>query len=291
MSTSHATCTSAKWVDAHHHLWCIERTDYGWLTPQLGDLYRTFSVADYEHTIAQTPIGASVLIQAAPTVAETVYLLSLAEHAAPIQGVVGWVDFDDPKTAVQDITRLAKNPLFKGVRPMLQDITDTDYILNPKFAPVFEALLDHNLRFEALILPQGITAIGKIFEKYTDLACMVDHCAKPAIRNGIQSLAAWAECLRPLADMPHVYIKISGLLTEAQAGANTEVIKPYTDMILHMFGHNRIVWGSDWPVLNLASDYTTWVQMTTALLADLCQHDQQAITADNARHFYALPYT
>lgn len=276
------------WIDTHHHLWDINRTDYGWLTADLPDLYRTFSVTDYHRVIADTPVQHSILIQAAPTVAETEYLLSLAHISDTIQGVIGWVDFNTPKTAIKDIARLAKNPYFKGVRPMLQDIPDTEYILNPKFAPVFDALREHNLRFEALILPQGIPAIIKIFEKYPDLQCMVNHCAKPQIRNGLQSLTPWAEHIAPIAQMNHVYIKISGLLTEAPPNATTQDIKPYTDIIVHTFDHNRIVWGSDWAVLNLASTYNHWITMTQQLLIDIPTDTQYNITTHNAKKFYDL---
>ncbi len=277
-----------QWIDTHHHLWHINRTDYGWLTPDLSDVYRSFLVADYEHVIAQTPVGTSILVQAAPTVAETEYLLSLAEQSDTIEGIIGWVDFDDPKTAVQSIALLSKNPLFKGVRPMLQDIADTDYILNPKFAPVFESLIDHNLRFEGLIFPQGIPAIVKIFETYPQLKSIVNHCAKPQIRDGLQSLAPWVEHIKTMAHMECVYIKISGLLTEATPHATADDIKPYTDAILQLFNHNRIVWGSDWPVLNLASNYNAWVRMTQALLTNLPQVAQDNITTHNAKRFYGL---
>lgn len=280
-----------KWIDCHHHLWDPQRGDYGWLTPELPTLYKPFTPNHLQKVTENTPITGTILVQAAPTVAETDYMLLLAETCPVIQGVVGWVNFDNPQQAIQDIKRLSQNPLFKGVRPMLQNITDTDYILNPNFDLIFQALIDHDLRFEILIYPQGLPAIHTLVQRYTALSCVLNHACKPQISNGIDGdygLEQWKLLLSPLAQYDHVHMKLSGLLTEAQPNATAQDIIPYTDWILDTFSHNRLIWGSDWPVLNLASDYQTWVSMTETLLSHLPASSRHKILYTNAKKLYNL---
>ena len=281
----------ADWIDAHHHLWEVKRGDYGWLTPDVGVIYGDFTVQDLQGVIKNTPVQKTILVQAAPTVAETEYLLDIAKSDDTVAGIIGWVDFDNPKQAIKDIERLSKNPYFKGVRPMLQDIDNRDYILNPDFDDIFKALIDHNLRFEALVFPDGLPAIQKIVTKYPNLRCIIDHCAKPQIRNGVDGkygLYKWQSLMVPFADISHVHVKISGILTECNAHAGVEDIRPYVHWLLDNFNHSRLIWGSDWPVLNLANNYQGWVEMTQQLLTPLPTDAQQKITSENAVHFYDI---
>lgn len=280
-----------QWVDAHHHLWQVERGDYGWLTPELGNLYADFTTDDFATVRNGTPVTKSILVQAAPTVAETEYLLSIAENEEAVSGVVGWVDFDTPEQAVADIHRLAKNPYLKGVRPMLQDIEDRQYILNPAFDDIFQALITTGLRFEILVFPDGLSAALHIVQKYPNLSCIINHCAKPQIRNGVDGdygLYAWQKEILPFASHTNVYVKISGILTESQAGVGYDDVQPYVAWLLENFNTDRLIWGSDWPVLNLASDYHSWVDITEKLLQNLPVDTQQKITHGNAIKFYQL---
>ena len=281
----------ANWIDAHHHLWEVKRGDYGWLTPDVGVIYRDFTVKDLQGVIQNTPVKKTILVQAASTVAETEYLLDIAKGNDTVAGVIGWVDFDKPQQAVKDIERLSQNPYFKGIRPMLQDIDNRDYILNPDFDDIFKALIDHNLRFEALVFPDGLPAIEKIVTKYPDLQCIIDHCAKPQIRNGVDGkygLYEWQNLMAPFTNISHVHVKISGILTESNPNAGVGDVSPYVNWLLDNFSHSRLIWGSDWPVLNLANDYQGWVAITQQLFHHLPRDTQQKITKDNAVNFYNL---
>lgn len=283
--------TDKSWIDTHVHLWEVSRGDYYWMSPDLKPLYRDYTPDDFRTASADTPTHKAVLIQATTTVAETEYLLSIAHKDNDALGVVGWVDFDNQQQALQDIARFAKDPYFKGVRPMLQEIEDRDYILNPDFDVLFKALMEHGLHYEFLIFPDGLSAAQKIAEKYPNLPMIIDHCAKPQIRNGIDGqhgLKDWQQSMAPFADMSHVYVKISGILTESNDGAGYDDLQPYVSWLLETFDHNRLVWGSDWPVLNMANTYQGWSGMMQKFASTLSPESQQRITQDNAIKFYRL---
>ena len=156
--------------------------DYGWLTPALAPIWRDYTVADLEPIRARHGIAATILVQAAPTEAETRYLLAIAARHPPVAGVVGWTDFAAPD-APQAIARLAADPLLVGLRPMVQDLADDDWLLRPDLVPAFEALVRHGLVFDALVLPRHLPRLLTVARRHPDLAVVVDHLAKPPIRE------------------------------------------------------------------------------------------------------------
>ena len=268
-------------IDAHQHFWNPDRGDYGWLTPDLTLLYRTFGPADLAPLRAAERIDKTVVVQAAPSVDETRYLLDLARNDASIAGVVGWVPLlDDDAPAL--IAELAREPKFKGVRPMLQDLSDDNWIANPALAPAIEAVIAHDLAFDALIFARHVDALETFIQRFPRLRIVVDHGAKPAIRDGAAGWQPWADGIERLARFPQVHCKLSGLATEAAPGWNEATLRPYVDHLLARFGPSRLMWGSDWPVLNLNGDYATWHAVANALLASLSQTQCDAVFGGNA---------
>ncbi|MGA7776546.1 MAG: amidohydrolase family protein [Paraburkholderia sp.] len=274
-------------IDAHQHYWDPARDDYGWLTPELTTLYRTFGPADLAPLRARAGVQRTVVVQAAPTVEETRYLLDLARGEASIAGVVGWVPMlqhDAPAL----ITELARDVKFKGVRPMLQDLPDDHWIANPALAPAVAALIEHDLAFDALIFTRHVSALETFATRFPDLRIVIDHGAKPPIRDGSAGLQEWADGITRLARLPHVHCKLSGLATEAAPGWTEATLRPYVDHLLQSFGPARLMWGSDWPVLNLNGDYLLWHSVTNTLLAALSDQEREAIFGANATAFYRL---
>ncbi|MGV2287793.1 amidohydrolase family protein [Trinickia sp. YCB016] len=274
-------------IDAHQHYWNPQRGDYGWLTPQLGTLYREFGPADLAPWLERTGIDRTVIVQAAQTVAETRYLLDIARGEESVAGVVGWVPLEDPD-APSLIAELAGEPKFKGVRPMLQDLPDDNWIANPALAPAIEALIAHDLAFDALIFARHVDALHTFAKRFPALRIVVDHGAKPPIRDGAASWQPWADGIARLAALPNVHCKLSGLATEAAAGWTEATLAPYVSHLLAQFGPSRLMWGSDWPVLNLNGDYLLWHACANALVADLSDGERDAIFGGNASAFYRL---
>ncbi len=269
-------------IDAHVHLWRLARGDYGWLTPDLDVIYRDFEAADLRQRLQAKGIDQAVLVQAAPTIAETEFLLEIAESTPEIAGVVGWIDFESA-TAAKDLAGLGKSPWLKSVRPMIQDIADPDWMLKPELDAAFRAVIAQEVCFDALVLPQHLKQLRALLARYPDLRVIVDHGAKPLIAQGI--IAGWAEDIKAIADSGPVYCKLSGLLTEAGPDWTADSVRPYVEHLLACFGPERLVWGSDWPVLRLAGHYRGWFDLAQSYLSG---DERAAVFGENARRFYRL---
>ena len=286
-------------VDAHQHFWRFARGDYAWLRPEvpaLQPLCRDFLPDDLRPSLQQHHIGRTVLVQAAATMAETEFLLDLAGAHDWVGGVVGWVDLSQ-RDAVDTLQRWARNAKFKGVRPMLQDLPDADWIARAPHPDAIQALLDGGLRFDALVNTAHLLPLRQFVSRHPGLPVVIDHAAKPRLRDGWAAdwAAPWRRGIAALAEHPHVMCKLSGLLTEIAEpqhltpAAAIDAVRPVWDHLLHCFGPQRLMWGSDWPVLNLAADIDRWVAVCEALIGDLPAVDQARIWHDNACRFYALP--
>jgi len=273
-------------IDAHHHIWRLDRGDYGWLTPELGAIYRDFTLADLRPLLKEAKILGTVLVQAAPTMAETEFLLRVAhESDGVVRGVVGWIDMDAPD-AVAALATLARDPLLKSIRPMLQDLPDPEWLLRPDVDAVLGALPALGLRFDALVKPAQLPQLLRMLDRHPDLALIVDHGAKPPIASAKRQ--PWADLIAAVARHPRAHCKLSGLATEAAPGWTSEALAPYVEHLLACFGPERLLWGSDWPVVNLAGGYVQWVAATDTLLAGLASAERAAIMGGNARRFYGL---
>jgi L-fuconolactonase len=270
-------------IDAHQHFWSLARGDYGWLTPALAPIHRDFGPSDLHPILSRHGIDATILVQAAPTEAETRYLLSVAATTPFIAGVVGWVDLEAPDAAMR-IARLAGEDLLVGIRPMVQDIPDDGWLLREQLTPAFAALARHRLVFDALVLPRHLAPLLRVVRRHPDLRFVIDHLAKPPVAGG--ALAPWDRDIAALARQPNVACKLSGLVTEAAPDWSVDDLRPYADHVLACFGPDRVLWGSDWPVVQLAGGYEAWWQATGALLASLPPAGRAAVLGGNSRRIY-----
>lgn len=272
-------------IDAHQHFWMIARREGAWPPPELGVLHRDFLPTDLAPLLAKHGIDATVLVQSEASLADTEFMLELAARNDFIKAVVGWVDFSAADAAAQ-IARLAAYPVLRGLRPMLQDLPDDDWICRPALEPAIDALLAHRLRFDALVYPRQLPPLLAFARRHPALPIVIDHAAKPAIAAG--TLYPWRDDIAALAALPNVVCKLSGLVTEAGPRWQIEDLRPYVRHLLDVFGPARLIWGSDWPVLTLASGYDRWVETCDVLINDLAEPDRRAILGDNARRFYGL---
>jgi L-fuconolactonase len=272
-------------IDSHQHFWLLSRGDYGWLTSDLAAIHRDHAPADLEPLLKTAHIDRTVLVQAAPTVAETDFLLRLAESTPFVAGVVGWVDFE-ADDAAHRIAALAARENLVGLRPMIQDIVDDRWMLSAAIRPAVEAMADEGLTFDALIRPRHIPILGEFAALYPALDIVIDHAAKPDIAAG--GLGDWARDIRKLAAETRLVCKLSGLVTEAAPGWSAQTLRPYVDVLVDAFGADRLMWGSDWPVLNLNGDYAAWMATAEQLLAGLSDTEREAIFGGTASVFYGL---
>ena len=270
-------------IDAHHHLWTLTRGDYGWLTPRLAPIYRDFTLADLAPHLSAGRIDGTILVQAAATEAETLFMLDIAERADVVRGVVGWIDFD-AADGVARIEAMAARPLLVGLRPMVQDIPDDDWLLRPALVPMLRAMAGHGLVFDALALPRHLPRLLRVVDRHGELQFVLDHCAKPHLKTG--DIAVWRRDIAELAARENIVCKLSGLVTEAGPDWQLAQLRPAVDHVLNCFGPRRLLWGSDWPVLNLAGDYERWLEASETLLADLSPDEKAAIFGGNAARIY-----
>lgn len=265
-------------IDAHVHFWRPDRGDYGWLTPELTTLYRDVMPDELVPQVAACGVSGVIAVQAAPTEDETRYLFALAREEPLILGVVGWVDLATPDAAKRLAVLVSDGGgLLKGVRPMLQDLADPDWVARPELDAGFAAVVAHDLVFDALIRVEHLPALAARIARSPALRVVIDHGAKPAITRG--DFTDWDAAMTPFAAMPGVACKLSGLLTESDASAR---IDRYAAWLVEQFGPDRLIWGSDWPILTLAADYATWHAHARRLV------DEPAVFGDNARRIYRL---
>jgi L-fuconolactonase len=272
-------------VDAHQHFWRLADRNGAWPPPELSAIYRDFFPDDLAPLLARHGVAATVLVQSMPNEDDTHFMLDLARHNPFIKGVVGWTDLKAPDAPAR-IAALAADPALKGLRPMLQDIADGDWIADPALGPGVQAMLRHGLSFDALVLPRHLAALLAFAERHPELPIVIDHGAKPLIADGV--LEPWRGDIARLAALPQVCCKLSGLVTEAGPGWDVERLRPYVAHLFASFGPQRLIWGSDWPVLNLAADYAGWIAACGSLLDHLGEPDRQAIFGLNARRFYRI---
>lgn len=275
-------------IDAHQHFWRLADRVGAWPPPALAAIHRDFMPPDLLPLLQAGGVGGTVLVQSLPTLADTEFLLDLADRHAFVQGVVGWADLKAPDAAGQ-IGRLARHPRLVGIRPMLQDLAD-DWLDDPVLDRAVAALQAHGLCFDALVLPPQLPALWRFANRHPGLPIVIDHAAKPAIAEA--RMQPWLDDLARLATLPQVHCKLSGLLTEAGPRPRPEAVQPFVHAVLRCFGMQRVLWGSDWPVLNLAGGYASWLALCQALLDGFDPPPDAAARAalfgGNAQRFYRL---
>jgi L-fuconolactonase len=278
----------APMIDSHQHFWSLADPWFAWPTPDLVPIHRDIGPDELEPRLKAAGIDRTVLVQVAPALAETDRFLDIAEQTDFVAGVVGWVDLET-RASIADLERLSTRDKFVGVRPMIQSISDVDWMLRPQLAPALAAVQRLGLTFDALVRPQHLSALCAFADRYPDLRLVVDHGAKPAIHEGWAGFADWAESIAALAQRPQVLCKLSGLLTEAGDRMSADDLAPFIDHLLKVFGPGRLMWGSDWPVLELVTSYGAWFNLARSHLARLSAHEQGLIFGEVAQQFYGLP--
>jgi L-fuconolactonase len=271
-------------IDAHQHFWRRDRGDYTWLTADLGPIYRDYLPEDLAPQLARAGVSRTILVQAAATAAETRFMLELAARAPFVAGVVGWVDFESAD-APEAIARLAQDSRLVGLRPMIQDIPDTEWMLRAALKPAFEAMIDHALVFDALVKPPHLPALLELADRHPELTMVLDHGAKPPIASG--DVSAWKSDVAELARSTSMVCKLSGLVTEA-GSAQPVAIEECAHHLLEHFGPSRLLWGSDWPVCELVCSYEEWLATSDELLRPLGGAERALIFSETARTTYGI---
>ncbi|HEY8869343.1 MAG TPA: amidohydrolase family protein [Candidatus Limnocylindrales bacterium] len=276
-------------VDAHHHFWDPGRADYPWLTDELASIRRPFGPNDLRPVLAAEAIDRTVLVQTRSSVEETEEFLVTAADEEFIAGVVGWVDLTDPGVAEQ-IARLRDlkgGGRLVGIRHQAHDEPDPEWLIRADVMRGLHAVEQAGLVFDLLVRTRELPAALSVASTLPGLRFVVDHIAKPPIASG--ALEPWAGRLRPLGERPNVMCKVSGMVTEADLSTwTTDDLRPYVDVVLEVFGPDRLMFGSDWPVCLLAATYAQVVDATRELLGDLSAAERRMIFGGTAAKTYAL---
>jgi L-fuconolactonase len=267
-------------VDAHQHYWQPARGDYGWLAQAPAALQRSFLPADLRVQREAAGVQFSVLVQAAPSEAETRYLFELARQDPAVVGVVGWTDLEaaDACARIHSLKRDGDG-LLCGLRPMAQDIADPDWLSRAALDRAFDCMQDLELAFDALVTPSQLPALCQ-------LRSVLDHAGKPSIAHADDG--RWLDWIDELAQHPQLHCKLSGLLTLLDAGTQEDAIDPCVKHLFERFGASRLMWGSDWPVLTTHADYGHWLRLSKALTERYAPGRQTDVFGANATRFYAL---
>jgi L-fuconolactonase len=272
-------------IDAHHHLWKYNARDYEWMNDdRLGALRRDFTVGDLAEATRNSDVSRTIAVQARQSIFETEWLLDNASNSPLIKGVVGWVPLCVPDV-ISILERFAIAPKFKGVRHVLQDEADEFFMLRDDFNRGVALLKEFGIVYDLLIFERHLSQSVEFVDRHQGQVFVLDHVAKPKIKEG--SISPWAERIRELAKRENVYCKVSGIVTEADWKTWSEQqLRPYFDVVLEAFGPRRLMFGSDWPVLTLATDYATWVNTFQSLIADLSINERERISNGTASEVY-----
>lgn len=272
-------------IDSHQHFWRFNPVDYGWMKPGW-PIRRDFLPTDLEPELRSCNLEGCVAVQARQSLEESRWLLGLADHEAIIRGVVGWVDLCSPDV-VEQLTDLASRPKFVGVRHVVQDEPDDNFMLREDFQRGIAALAAYDLTYDLLIFPKQLPAAIALVEKFPDQRFVLDHLAKPLIKGGV--ISRWREQIQKLAKLPNVLCKVSGMVTEADWRQwRPGDFKPYLDIVFEAFGVDRLMYGSDWPVCLLAGNYERVFGLVNDYISQLPADDKAKFFGRNAAAFYGL---
>ena len=227
-----------------------------------------------------------MLVQAAPTDAETRYLLNLAEITPFVAGVVGWTDLEAPDAPRAIAELAAGHPKLVGLRPMLQSLDDDAWIVRESLSPALKAMRAASLELDALVQPRHLPYLAAFLTGHPELPVVIDHGAKPDIADGGNDV--WANSMLRIGRRLRAYCKLSGLVTEAGAGWTEASLRPYVRVLLDAFGPQRLMWGSDWPVVNEAGGFAAWRAAAEALTEECSPEDRDWIFGRSAQTFYGL---
>jgi L-fuconolactonase len=273
-------------IDAHQHFWKYNNHEYVWMSAAMERLRKDYLPADLLPLMTASGVEGTVAIQARQTLEESEWLLQLADEWAFIRGVVGWVDLCSEQVSEQ-LERLFRHAKFRGVRHVVHDEPDDQFMLRRSFLDGLSKLEAFGLTYDLLLFPRHLPVACKVVNRFPNQRFVLDHIAKPPIRA--REIDGWASDLKRLAAFPNVACKISGLVTEAKWDFwAKEDFEPYINVVLNAFGTDRLMIGSDWPVCTLAADYKSVVELETSYIGHLSNDEQRAILEKNPMQFYSM---
>jgi L-fuconolactonase len=277
-------------IDAHQHFWDQSRFRYDWLqSPAVKAINRCYLPEDLKIHLDQCGIDKSVFVQVQQSLEENRWVLKLAEENAFMAGVVGWVDLQSPEVEDQ-ILEFKSHPKFVGVRHVVQDEPNPDFIVQPSVLRGLKMLEKHQVPYDMLFYVKHLPHAVTVAKYAPQLPLVIDHLSKPKIKSG--EIKDWASDLRAAAQCPNIYCKLSGMVTEADhAHWKSDDLKPYVDVALECFGPERLMYGSDWPVCELAASYEQVFEALKSLISKLSPTEQGQIWAGTANRFYKLGFT
>ena len=279
-------------IDAHHHVWDLTVRDQPWISgPGMAAIRRSFTLDDLRPAARAAGVGATVLVQTVTAAAETPEMLALAGADPLVAGVVGWTDLTSPAIA-DELARLAAGPgggRLAGIRHQVQSERDPDWLRRPDVIRGLRAVAAAGLCYDLVILPHQLPAAAAAAAAVPGLTLVLDHAGKPRIADG--GLGPWAAAIAKLAALPNTMCKLSGLVTEAPRGIQSEALAAVAGVVLGAFGAERVMFGSDWPVCLLASDYAGVMALARSLTAGLSGAERAAVFGGTAARAYRLGET
>ena len=274
-------------VDSHQHFWAYDLDEYPWMASEGLDPLRTdYLPPDLLCHLNNAGLDGCVVVQVRQTLEENRWMLEFADAHEHVRGVVGWVDLRANDVDAQ-LEPYASHPRFCGVRHIVQDEPDVDYMLAPEFQRGIGRLQAHGMTYDVLVFPKQLHAAIALVQAFPEQPFVLDHIAKPLVKDGL--IDPWADQIRTLGTCPNITCKVSGMITEADwANWKEEDFDRYLDVVLEAFGPERLMYGSDWPVCNLAGNYERVHALAERFAARLSAVEQDAFWGGNATRFYGL---
>lgn len=268
-------------IDTHNHVWQCQGEHFSWITDDLAAIRRDFLIDDLQAVLAENSIEGAILVQAIPSIEETEWLLDIAEQHDEIKGVIGWVDINHGAEIAEDLQRLLrKSSYLKGIRYMSQGLPES-HLVTPQFIQGVRCVGELGLVYELLVTHQQLEAASQLISACPEVTFVIEHAAKPVVRDG--EITRWREQLMLIGEAyNNVFCKLSGLVTEADyarwAGPEqaSQELEPYFSAVFAAFGHERVMYGSDWPVSLLALPYADTLELDQNYL-----QSHQALSSDN----------
>jgi len=273
-------------IDSHHHFWNYTNKDYGWIDDSMSRIRKDFLPLDLKETIQSAGVDGVISVQARQSLEETDWLLKLAGENDFVLGVTGWIPLVD-KDIEDYLAKYISHNKFKAVRHVIHDEPDDDFILRKDFNRGVSKLLIHNLVYEILIFEKHLPQTINFVDRHPNQVFVLDHIAKPRIKDNI--LSPWKENMAELAKRDNVFCKLSGMVTEADFQRWTPgQLQPYVEILLELFGSERLMFGSDWPVCLVASEYGQWLDTVKGFIQQLSNDEQELILGGNAERVYSV---
>lgn len=274
-------------IDSHQHFWDIGRFRYPWMPEGESPLRRNFLPPDLEPILQRNRFDGSVVVQANVVIEETHWLLELAEQHEFIRGVVGWVDLTDPHVGAT-LDELQRHPKFKGVRHLVHDEPNVNWLIREDVVGGLGELARRGISYDLLLRPPHLPLVPRLAERIPELRMVIDHIAKPLI--AIQRMDGWAEDMEAASKVPHICCKLSGMITEDDPhGWKAERLGPYVQHVFSLFGPDRLMFGSDWPVCTLAGTWKEVLAAFTQAVGPQPMEVREKLLGETAAKFYGLP--